>query len=70
MQKPKEGQKIVLARDIDGRTELVEWIRHADTVWIVTDRQETVIGPDVWKQAWSDLEARGFVEVFPGTNQR
>jgi len=55
----------VLARDIQGRTELVEWIRHGDTVWIVTDGQETVIGPDAWKQAWSDLEARGFVEVFP-----
>jgi hypothetical protein len=69
MQKPREGLKIVLARDIDGRTELVEWIRHADTVWIVTDRQETAIGPDAWKQAWADLEARGFVEVFP-TDQR
>ena len=69
MQNPREGRNIVLARDIDGRTELVEWIRHADTVWIVTDRQETVIGPDEWKQAWADLEARGFVEVFP-TDQR
>ncbi|HLW63825.1 MAG TPA: DUF6714 family protein [Gemmataceae bacterium] len=62
-------QKMVLARDIDGRTELVEWIRHADTVWIVTDGHETAIGPDKWKQAWADLVARGFVEVFP-TDQR
>lgn len=69
MQNPKEGRKIVLARNIDGRTEMVEWIRHADTVWIVSDGQETVIGPDVWKQAWADLESRGFVEVFP-TDQR
>jgi hypothetical protein len=69
MQKPREGWKIVLARDIDGRTQLVEWIRHADTVWIVSDGQETVIGPDGWKQAWTDLEARGFVEVSP-TDQR
>ena len=69
MQKPREGRKIVLARSIDGRTELVEWIRHADTVWIVTDMQETVIGPDAWKQAWADLEALGFVEAYP-TDQR
>jgi hypothetical protein len=69
MQKPKEGWKLILARDIDGRTEQVEWFRHADTVWIVTDGQETVIGPDEWKQAWTDLEARGFVEVYP-TDQR
>ncbi len=69
MQKPREGQKIVLARDIDEGTERVEWIRHADSVWIVTDTQETVIGPDAWKQAWAELAARGFVEVFP-TDQR
>ncbi len=69
MQKPSEGRKIVLARESDGRTELVEWIRHADTVWIVTDRLETVIGPNEWKQAWAELEASGFVEVFP-TDQR
>jgi hypothetical protein len=69
MQKPREGLKIVLARDIDGRTELIEWIRNADTVWIVHDGQETAIGPDAWKQAWADLESRGFVEVFP-TDQR
>jgi hypothetical protein len=61
---------MVLARDVDGRTELVEWIRHADTVWIVTDRQETAIGPDEWKQAWADLEARGFVEVFPADQRK
>lgn len=70
MQKPRDGRKIVLARDIDGRTELVEWIRHADTVWIVTDGQETAIGPDAWKQAWAELEARGFVEVFPADQRK
>lgn len=70
MQKPREGRKIVLARDIDGRTELVEWIRHADTVWIVTDGQETAIGPDKWRQAWADLEARGFVQIFPADQRK
>jgi hypothetical protein len=70
MQKPKEAHKIVLARSIDGRTELVEWIRHADTVWIVTDSQETVIGPDAWKQKWADLEALGFVEVYPNDQRK
>jgi hypothetical protein len=69
MQKPRDGRRIVLARAVDGRTELVEWIRDADTVWIVADGKETVIGPDAWKQAWADLEARGFVEVYP-TDQR
>jgi hypothetical protein len=70
MQKPREGRKIILARDIDGRTELVEWIRHADTVWIVTDSQETAIGPDKWKQARTDLEAQGFVEIFPSDQRK
>lgn len=70
MQKPREGWKIVLARDIDGRTERVEWIRHADTVWIISDGQETVLGPDEWKQAWADLQARGFVEVFPADRRK
>jgi hypothetical protein len=69
MQKPSEGWKVVLARNVEGRTELVEWSRHADTVWIVADGQETVIGPDKWKQAWADLETRGFIEVHP-TDQR
>jgi len=70
MQNPKQRQTIVLARDIDGRTERVEWIRHADTVRIVTDGKEAVIGPDAWKQAWADLEARGFVEVFPADQRK
>lgn len=69
MQNPREGWKLVLARDIDGRTELVEWIRHADTVWIVRDGQERTIGPEAWRQEWADLESHGFVEVFP-TDQR
>ena len=70
MQKPREWRKIILARDIDGRTEQVEWIRHGDTVWIVTDEHETIIGPDAWKQAWADLEARGFVEVYPNDQRK
>lgn len=65
MQSPSEGRKIVLARNIDGRTELVEWIRHADTVWIVRNGEETEIGPDAWIEAWADLAARGFIEVSP-----
>ena len=70
MQKSKEGRKIVLARDIDGRTEQVELIRHADNITIVTEGQERVIGPDAWQQAWADLQARGFVEVFPADQRR
>jgi hypothetical protein len=69
MQKPREGRKIVLSRNTDGRTELVEWIRHAHTVWVVSNGQKTVIGPDEWQQAWADLEASGFVEVYP-TDQK
>lgn len=65
MQRPTDAPKIVLAREIDGHTESVEWIRQADTVWIVTEREEIVIGPDTWKQALADLRARGFVEVYP-----
>jgi hypothetical protein len=30
---------------------MVEWIRRADTLWIVSDGQETVIGPDAGNQA-------------------
>ncbi len=70
MRRPVDALKIVLARDIDGQTELVEWIRHADTVWIVTESEEIVIGPDAWKQAWTDLVARGFVEVSPNDQRK
>jgi hypothetical protein len=70
MQRPTEAPKIVLARRIDGRTELVEWIRQADTVWIVTESEEIVIGPDAWKPAWADLAARGFVEVSPNDQRK
>ncbi|MDZ7616233.1 MAG: hypothetical protein U1E05_04465, partial [Patescibacteria group bacterium] len=70
MQRPTDAPRIVLARSIDGRTELVEWIRHADLVWIVTESEEIVIAPDAWKQAWADLEARGFVEVYPNDQQK
>jgi hypothetical protein len=69
MSKPNHGWKLILAREIDGRREVIEWIRRGDTVWIVNDDQETVIGPDAWLQAWADLQTRGFVEIFP-TDQR
>ena len=70
MQRPADAPKIVLARSIDGKTEVVEWIRQADTVWIVTEGEEIVIGPDAWKQAWADLDARGFVEVYPNDQRK
>lgn len=70
MQRPADAPTIVLARHIDGQTELVEWIRQADTVWIVTESEEIVIGPDAWKQAWADLVARGFVEVSPNDQRK
>jgi hypothetical protein len=70
MQNPKAGNRIVLVRSVDGRTETVEWRRHADTVWIVTDGQEAVIGPDAWKQKMADLKARGFVEVYPNDQRK
>ena len=49
MQNSKGGLKIVLARDIGGCTELIEWIRQADTVWIVRDGQERTIAPEAWR---------------------
>lgn len=70
MQRPADAPKIVLARDVDGQTELVEVIRQADTVWIVTESEEIVIGPDAWQQAWADLVARGFVEVSPNDQRK
>ena len=70
MRKPKEGRKIVLARDIDGRTELVEWIRHADTVWIVADEQETAIGPNAWKQAGLIFRRAASSSDFLRTSER
>jgi hypothetical protein len=70
MQRQKDAPTIMLARDIDGRTELVEWIRQADTVWIVTESEEIVIGPDAWKQAWSDLVARDFIQVTPNDQRK
>ncbi len=70
MQRPADAPTIVLARDIDGQTELVEWIRQADTAWIVTESEEFVIRPGAWKQAWADLVARGFVEVSPNDQRK
>jgi hypothetical protein len=70
VQRPADAHKIVLARDVEGRTELVEWIRQADTVWIVTGSEEIVIGPDAWEQAWGDLVASGFREVSPNDQRK
>jgi hypothetical protein len=69
MEKPRKGCQIIHTREVDGRTEVVEWVRHADTVWVKRDGQETAIGPDGWKQACADLVSGGFFEVFP-TDQR
>ncbi|MBX3442544.1 MAG: hypothetical protein KF774_09050 [Planctomyces sp.] len=64
------SSKIILTREIDGRVERVEWIRHADTVWIVRDNEESILGPDAWQQAWADLQALGFVEIFPADQRK
>jgi len=64
-QQPREGRKCIFVRVSDGLTERVEWIRCGDTVRIVAEGQETVVGPREWKQAWADLEARGFVQEYP-----
>ena len=66
MKRPAEAPTIVLARTIDGRTELVEWIRQADTVWIVTQSEETVIGPEAWKQVWAERTEPVAVGRDPG----
>jgi hypothetical protein len=70
MQCPMDESEIVLARSVDGRTEKVHWIRNADTVWIVTDSQETIIGPNAWTEAWAELHARGFLEVYPNDERK
>ena len=70
MPRPAEAPAILLAREIDGRTELVEWIRKGDSVWIVTESEEIQIGPNTWMQAWADLVARGFVEVSPNDRRK
>lgn len=70
MKRPLDAPKIVLSRDLDGKTELVEWIRQADTVWIVTESEEIVIGPESWMQTWADLASRGFMEVSPNDQRK
>lgn len=62
--------RLKLARFTYGGVEEAEWIRVGDSVCIVTEGQETVIGPEAWKQAWADLEARGFIEVSPNFQPR
>lgn len=56
---------IILAREIEGRTELVEAVRDADTIWLDMDGQLTVLTPDRWGSTFADLAARGFVEIWP-----
>lgn len=67
---PMDESEIVLARSVDGRVEEVHWIRDGDAVWIVTDSQETIIGPNAWKEAWAELRARGFLEVYPNDERK
>lgn len=65
MKRPPDALKFVLARDIEGRTELIEMYLHADTLWLVTEDEEVVVEPDKRHQILDDLTARGFVEVSP-----
>ncbi len=60
-----QGNKTIFTRQFQGQNERVEWIRQADNVWIVVNGKEAILHPEDWRQAWADLEARGFVEVFP-----
>ncbi|MBX3450254.1 MAG: hypothetical protein KF777_11875 [Planctomycetaceae bacterium] len=62
--------KIVFTREIDGRVERVEWFREADLAWLVVDGVETILEPEIWQQTWVDLEARGFIEVFPADRRK
>ncbi len=70
MQKRRDDRTIVLSRTVDGRTETVELTRYADTVWILNETEETIIGPVDWQQTWDDLQARGFVEVYPNDQRK
>jgi hypothetical protein len=62
--------KIVFTREVDGRIEQVEWFREADLAWLVVDGVESILEPKTWQQTWADLEARGFVEVFPADRRK
>lgn len=70
MKRPLNALECMLARDIEGRTELIELHRQADTIWLVTEDEEIEIGCDKWRQAFDDLAARGFVEVYPNDQRK
>ena len=65
MQTPIQGYKTIFSRQFEGRNERVEWIRQADAVWIVVNGKEAILRPEDWRQAWIDLQAHGYIEVFP-----
>lgn len=62
--------KMVFARDVDGRTELVELMGHRDTVRIIADGKESVVGPHEAQRALGDFQAHGFVEVYPNDQRK
>lgn len=57
--------ELLLNRVVDGCTEWVECRRVGDTIQIVAGKTVTVVSPDAWAQTFADLEALGFVEIFP-----
>ena len=65
MQTPIQGYKTIFTRQFEGRNEQVKLIRQADAAWIVVDGKEAILRPEDWSQAWADLQAQGFIEVFP-----
>jgi hypothetical protein len=65
MQTPIEGHKTIFTRQVEGRNERVEWIRQVDSVWIIVNGKESILRPEDWRQAWIDLHAHGYIEVFP-----
>lgn len=62
--------KIVFTREIDGRVERVEWNRKGDDFWMLADGVESLVDRATWKQTWADMEARGFIEVFPADRRK
>lgn len=70
MEKGSEVEEIVFARDLDGRTEEALWFRYGDTVRILKEDQEITVGPDAWMQVLAELEADGFVEIWPNDERK
>ncbi|MFO0937782.1 MAG: hypothetical protein U0798_14860 [Gemmataceae bacterium] len=66
--KPLNAWKVVLARVVDGKTEIVEWIRSGTGV-IVTERIKKRSIPFV-ETSMDDLIARGFVEIEPNDTRK